>query len=678
MSSTRQTIFQALRDIRLIDPHSHINPHQPASKTLADILGYHYYTELVHSAGAPKHEIESSDLSPRELVGRLVEGLPHLTNTAQHAWLIDICQRFFGFQDEVIDGSNWESLYDAAEAKMQLADWAEVVLEKSNVEAVFLTNDFDDTLEGFDTRTYIPCLRTDDLVFHLSKIEVRDRLAMCSGIGVDGSLLSLRHSLEQRFEHFVSCGARACAISLPPDFSPIPVSDGRAATALEAIVRRGAAADASHKAALAKRVFWTLVELCDQYRLPMDLMIGVNRGVYAEGVHQGRDLYDSRVSLTQYRELFNAFPDVKFPISVLASVTNQELVSHAWIFPNVITNGHWWYSNTPSFIRRDASARLEAVPRNKQIGYYSDAYKLEFIAPKFDMYRNILAGILSDDFVIERGWSEEKAIELGRQILRGNVDTIFPALAADSADESQTQSRFEKIERVTSLASSGAQVISEGGDVDEEVDAVGIRQAADPYATIETDLNDRQAVPNENADPSPTEDWSASTVIEWAPTDSESIDQGEAPDPHATIGSEHDFVAESRPNETSHESNIHYFRADDEVPAEELDEDLPQGQPVGLHADPVTGELMWPVDPTDESDSSLDEPYLLRDESDSDSSESEPPQEPASIDLEDLELVPMDDEGDLDLTLLTEDDSEDAGLRDVEQRLEIDQDEQKS
>ena len=436
MTSTYQSILQSLEDVTLVDPHSHINPYSPASTTLADILGYHYYTELAHSAGMAKSQIESPGLHPKELVSRLVSGLPHLTNTAQYAWLIDICKRFFDFGDDVIDESNWESLYDAAEKKMQVADWADSVLEQSNVKGVFLTNDFDDKLTGFDTKTYIPCLRTDDLVFHLANPEVRDRLAVCSGIGIDGSLKSLRDAIEQRVEHFVSHGARACAISLPPEFSPAPVLDGRAATALDAVLRNGPSADESHKAAIARRVFWTIVELCDEYKLPMDLMIGVNRGVYAGGVHQGRDLYDSRVSLIQYRELFNTFPEVMFPVSVLASVTNQELVSYAWIFPNVITNGHWWYSNTPSFIKRDAAARLEAVPRNKQIGYYSDAYKLEFIGPKFGMYRRILASILFEDFVVSRGWSEEDAIKLGYQILRGNVDALFPDRSPEPSSES--------------------------------------------------------------------------------------------------------------------------------------------------------------------------------------------------------------------------------------------------
>ncbi len=172
-------------------------------------------------------------------------------------------------------------------------------------------------------------------------------------------------------------------------------------------------------------MFWTLAEHCAEHGLPFDLMIGVNRAVYPAGVHQGRDLYDSRVSLIQYRELFNAFPRVTFPVSVLASVTNQELVSYSWIFPNVVCHGHWWYSNTPTYIEHDAAARLEAAPRTKQIGYYSDMYKLEFALPKFAMYKRILAKILAERFVIERSWSEERAVALGAQILRGNVEAVF-------------------------------------------------------------------------------------------------------------------------------------------------------------------------------------------------------------------------------------------------------------
>lgn len=425
MSQTvQQRIYDELSSLVLIDPHTHINPHSPASTTLADILGYHYYTELAHSAGMPREQIEEPGIEPREKVRRLAEGLGQIDNTVQLSWLLELSRELFGFSADRIDSTNWEALYDAAATKMCQPDWEDQVLAKTGLEAVFLTNDFDDSLEGFDTRRYVPCLRTDELVFHIAKPMVRDRLAQCSQISIN-TLDHLRRAIRQRFEHFIANGVRACAISLPPHFTPVEISDISAQDAFTRLLKAGEVTDNDTRLTLGYWVFWELARSCADYKLPFDLMIGVNRAVYPAGVYQGQDLYDSRVSLIQYRELLNAFPQVTFPISVLASVTNQELVSYAWIFPNVVTHGHWWYSNTPSFVQRDLHARLEAIPRNKQIGYYSDMYKLEFALPKFNMFKRCLANVLAEHFVIASSWSETRAIQLGQQVLRGNVETIF-------------------------------------------------------------------------------------------------------------------------------------------------------------------------------------------------------------------------------------------------------------
>ena len=420
----RARLFTELDALVLIDPHTHINPHAPAATTLAEVLGYHYYTELAHSAGLAKARIEEAGLDPKEKVGRLVDALGPIENTIQYSWLIEMAQALFGFSDDRLTADNWERLYDDAAEKMRQANWSDQVLRRSKLQAVFLTNDFDDALTGFDTRLYIPCLRTDDLVFHLGRPAIRERLERATGTSV-GNSARLREAIGKLFEHFVSRGARACAISLPPDFAPEPVEPATADAALSAVFLSGAAAPSQRRREVSNFVFWTLAEFCAENRLPFDLMIGVNRSVYVGDVYQGQDLYDSRVSLIQYRELFNAFPRVVFPISVLASVTNQELASYSWIFPNVVTHGHWWYSNTPAFIEHDAAARLEAVPRTKQIGYYSDMYKLEFALPKFAMYKRVLAKILAERFVIDRGFSEERAVALGRQVLRENVERVF-------------------------------------------------------------------------------------------------------------------------------------------------------------------------------------------------------------------------------------------------------------
>ena len=418
-----ETILGELELIELVDPHTHIDPHAPAASSLADILGYHYYTELAHSAGLARERIEAEGISDREKVQRLAERLEPLRNTVQYSWLMQIAREFYDFDEPYLDGSNWEALFESVDRKSHAADWPDEILRQSRLTSVFLTNDFDDPLEGFDTTKYIPCLRTDDLVFHLSDESVRIRLAEATGVE-SGTTAQLRESLRRLFVHFKEHGAKACAISLPPDFEPRKVSASDADRVIAAMGRGKPVAD-EDRATAARYVFWVLAELCDEFRLPFDLMIGVHRSVYRAGVHQGRDLFDHRVSLIQYAELFNAFPQVTFAVSVLASTLNQELVSYAWIFPNVVTHGHWWYSNIPTYIEHDVAARLEAVPQSKQIAYYSDMYKLEFALPKFSMYRQALARVLSQRFVCERGWSEEAAVELGRRILRGNVRSVF-------------------------------------------------------------------------------------------------------------------------------------------------------------------------------------------------------------------------------------------------------------
>ena len=79
----------------------------------------------------------------------------------------------------------------------------------------------------------------------------------------------------------------------------------------------------------------------------------------------------------------------------------------------------------PSIIERDLRDRLNAVPAVKLIGYYSDAYKLEFILPKCSMFRGLLSRILANDFVAPGTLTEEEAVGVAGQLLEGNSRRIF-------------------------------------------------------------------------------------------------------------------------------------------------------------------------------------------------------------------------------------------------------------
>jgi glucuronate isomerase len=431
-NAAARELFEEMSRWPIYDPHTHIDPHRPAARHFDEVLGYHYYTELAHSAGMPARLV-AAELGPTERVYNLVKFLDRIDSTIQYSWLLEIAQSFHQFPYESITPGNIGELLDRSDHEHDGAAWDQQVWKTSRLEAVFLTNEFDDPLEGWDTTAYVPCLRTDDLVLKLHEPKTITRLRSASDVDVQ-DCASLRRAVGRLFERFVRRGAKACAISLPPDFTPRRASPRKAVTPIRKAIH-GLDIRPDEIEEVRAAVFWMLAEFCADFRLPFDLMIGPVRNVYPGGVFGGRDLFDRRVSLYEYREVFNHFASVTFPVSTLAPDAGAELVAYAWIFPNVLPMGHWWYSNVPAYIAADLSARIQALPKVKLVGYYSDGYKLEFIAPKFNMYRRLLADVLAEQVVRGRGRPVDEALQLAKLILIDNPKRIFGGSGPRSADD---------------------------------------------------------------------------------------------------------------------------------------------------------------------------------------------------------------------------------------------------
>src|SRR5712691_10728058 len=92
-----QRLYGEICRIPLVDPHSHINPHRAAARSLDEILGYHYYTELAHSAGMDQGLL-AADVDPRQRVCAILGHMDSLDNTAQYGWFDEIARTFLGFE----------------------------------------------------------------------------------------------------------------------------------------------------------------------------------------------------------------------------------------------------------------------------------------------------------------------------------------------------------------------------------------------------------------------------------------------------------------------------------------------------------------------------------------------------------------------------------------------------
>ena len=213
LHSAAQELFAEISRWPIYDPHSHINPHRPVLRHLDEIMGYHYYTELAHSAGMPAVEV-APDLDAGTRVRNLVNRLDSIDSTVQYSWLLEMAQTFYQFPHDRITPSNVDELIQRAGHEHDGQEWDKEVWKTTGLEAVFLTNEFDDALDGWDTAAYVPCLRTDDLVLKMNDPKTIERLRGASGVDVQ-DWASLREAIGRVFDRFVKRGAGACAMGLP-------------------------------------------------------------------------------------------------------------------------------------------------------------------------------------------------------------------------------------------------------------------------------------------------------------------------------------------------------------------------------------------------------------------------------------------------------------------------------
>src|SRR4051812_2872690 len=82
-------LFEEIARWPISDPHSHSDPHRPAARNLDEVLGYHYYPELAHSAGMPADRV-AAEVAPRARARNLAEHLETIDNTVQYSWLLEI------------------------------------------------------------------------------------------------------------------------------------------------------------------------------------------------------------------------------------------------------------------------------------------------------------------------------------------------------------------------------------------------------------------------------------------------------------------------------------------------------------------------------------------------------------------------------------------------------------
>lgn len=416
----RQRLGAAIDALRVIDIHTHLRWQQPSAQNLVDILGYHYITTELESAGWSYAKFRAAK-SPEAKLATMVPFFPRIANTATWWCFMQMARDLFGFEDDTVTTKTWKKLYSQANAKLRQRGWWQHVLrDRIQTDASFMTNEYGEDYRGYDKKFFIPSLRIDPLINGIADPVNLGRIEKSCDIELT-SLGTLRKAITKIFATHKARGAKQISFSLPPDFT-FAWADARDAERVFSTVLKGARVTDAEFITLRSYVFQQYIEQARLHRLPMFLLIGVYRNVYRNAATSfPKDLLGFEPRMVRaFDDLFNAYPDVKFEFMLLNRVLTHELTAYAKVFPNVYFSGHWWYTFYPSYIQQALAERIEMLPVNKTNGFFSDAYYVEWGYAKVRMIKKQLTTVLAQK--VEDGYfSEDHALFVARRLLHDNA-----------------------------------------------------------------------------------------------------------------------------------------------------------------------------------------------------------------------------------------------------------------
>ncbi len=423
MNEGSRIVHEALSNVRVIDPHCHLRAEKPCADSLADIVLYHHaWIELV-SSGMPQHEVTMSGLPheladpgilPFERVRRALKYLDNIKSTTTGLYLRWILHDLYGV--EALTEHNLESVYGKVQAKATNEQWQTGFLEEyCGIERCI-------TVES-DSPTERVLIGSERMLQNLA----------------DGrrSSLKILASMEDSFGKSIN-NARDYRDSLKKTLDDLPVQQLKFVNIwptpylswelageedITRTIRRVKNGQTPSPAEVGGFSYFGTVTVLEELKRTRIRTVQLIVGAEVLPPHRSITHWNSAFCGAVAR-LACSFEEFHFSISSASDVFTQDIGILAKHIPNISVFGYWWHTLYPFYIKKALETRLDMVPLNKIVGYFSDAYHAEWCYPKLIMVKGILGDILVER--VEKGWYDiETAVDLVGKLFYDNPKAIY-------------------------------------------------------------------------------------------------------------------------------------------------------------------------------------------------------------------------------------------------------------
>jgi sugar/nucleoside kinase (ribokinase family) len=423
-------IEEALAEQSMFDVHTHLVGGRLGARGLHDILLYHMVVSDLYAAGCPSGaRLTQYPAWPtqEEAHARIEEAMPFLqyTRNTSCSWGLQLILRDLYDWREPITLENWRRLDSAIRERADDRTWWHSILDRLKIrrsctEIVRRGQGEDDDRLQYALEWAFFARRQwgefDTALYELERVWGKEPEApMPIGGGsrptTERTICTL-DDVHAAIAHYVSSFPYKKIISTATGFSTdIDYRIVSEAEMSDALSRRGQAGQAERDiyASYINEAYLTELEKSG-HGLVFQFSIGAEPLPFEAGA-----LLSQR-TIGQLAEMIARHPRLHFQCFLASRSTNQAFCTLARELPNLSLAGYWWHNFFPDSIHQIIAERLDMLPVNKQVGFFSDAYCLEWTYGKALLVRKQLASVLAENIRNGR-YTRDDALAIAGAIL---------------------------------------------------------------------------------------------------------------------------------------------------------------------------------------------------------------------------------------------------------------------
>lgn len=431
-----QTVAEGLDEVPLLDAHTHLDAAHLSARGLDDVLLYHMVVSDLSSAGCPSRGRLSEEPSREEARGRVAEAIPfvpEIRNTSGYWGLRLILRDLYGLEPPE-DEDGWWRIDAAIRERSGDDSWPREILARAGIRRASTElwrrrdGSADDVFQYALEWAFFARAQTgmnDIVLYELERTRTQAAPEAPLPVTLGGTRppaerpIVTVEDVYSAVEHYVDVipydRVLSTAQHISTDLTLSPVTEAEMAKALR---RRDdpSLADRDVYASFVLEAFLRTLE-----RTERPILFQFSIGAEPLPFETGSKLRQQ--TIFEVAELAARHPRIRFQAFLASEHANQAFCTLVRELPNLSLAGFWWHNLFPGVVRKVMRDRLDMVALNRQVGFFSDAYCVEWSYAKASIIRRQLAQVLAEK-VGQGQYTLDEALGIARAILYETPQTL--------------------------------------------------------------------------------------------------------------------------------------------------------------------------------------------------------------------------------------------------------------